>query len=142
MRACLCFLLLLLPALLPAQAKTEQQLRALELQRFEAMSAKDTAFLSHILSDDLTYTHSNGLVETKTEHIGNIKSGTIIYRAMQSDGMDVRIFGKSAVITGYVRVAGVFREKEFALRLRYLDIYTKQKGKWKLVAWQSVRVDD
>lgn len=124
-----------------AQTKTQRQLEELEHRRFEAMTKKDSNFLQNVLDNELTYIHSNGLVETKTQHIDNILSGTIVYKFMRPDELLVRVYKKSAVVTGVVFVNGMFKGKEFDICLRFTDVYVKRKGKWKLAAWQSLRVD-
>ena len=124
-----------------AQTKAQHQLESIENQRFEAMTNKNSAVLQNILADDLTYTHSNGLAETKAQHIENIRTGTIVYQSMQPEEVKVKVYRKTGIITGVVNVKGILKEKEFDIRLRYTDVYIKKRGKWKLVAWQSVRAD-
>lgn len=124
-----------------SQTKKQRLLENIELRRFEAMTKKDIGFLQNVLSDDLTYTHSNGLFETKTVHLDNIRSGNLIYKTMQPESMKIQVYGKTAVITGFVNVTGLLKDKEFNLRLRYTDVYVRKKGKWKLVAWQSLKIE-
>ena len=141
MRKSLLFTLLLTATICFSQSKKQLQLEALERQRFEAMTTKNLLFLEEVLSDDLAYTHSNGLFENKQQHLDNIRSGTLNYRTMQSEEMQVREHRRTAVITGIVNVTGILNEKEFAVRLRYTDFYVKEKGKWRLAAWQSLRLE-
>ncbi|MCB0518045.1 MAG: nuclear transport factor 2 family protein [Lewinellaceae bacterium] len=144
MRMRLFLLFLFLTAIQPtlfSQHKNELQLKALELQRFEAMTKKDIPFLENVLSDDLTYNHSNGLAENKTEHIQNINTGDLVYKTMQSEDLKVRIYKKTAVLNGLVRVTGILKDREFNIRLRYTDVYVKRKGKWQLVAWHSMKAE-
>lgn len=141
MRSLLTCLLIFFTFNLIAQNKVQRQLEAIENQRFEAMVKKDTAFLQTALADDLTYTHSNGFVENKAQHIENIKAGTIEYRSMQPESANIQVYKKTAVINGFVKVSGVYKDTEFNIRLRYMDVYIKKRGKWRLAAWQSVKVD-
>ena len=104
------------------------------------MTTKNLAVLENMLSEQLTYTHSNGLVENKQQHLENIRSGKVAYRTMQPEEMQVHLHRWAAVITGIVNVTGVVNEKEFALRLRYTDVYVKEKGRWRLAAWQSQKL--
>ena len=136
----LLFSLLLTATIGFSQSKKQLQLESLERQRFEAMTTKNLPFLEDVLSDDLTYTHSNGLFENKRQHLDNIRSGMLAYRTMQPEEMQVRVHRRAAVITGIVNVTGILNDKEFALRLRYTDFYVKEKGKWRLAAWQSLRL--
>lgn len=123
-----------------SQSKTEKAIQNLERQRFEAMTTKDIAFLKNVLADDLSYTHSNGLTEDKTAHLENIRTGKLQYRSIQPEEMKLRIHRRSAIGTGIVNVTGVLNEKEFTIKLRYTDVYVKEKGKWRLVAWQSLKL--
>jgi ketosteroid isomerase-like protein len=133
---------LLLPALCFAQSKKQLEIQAVEQQRFKAMTTKDTALLRKILSENLTYLHSNGLFENKEEHIANIGTGKLVYRTMEPSEVQVRIHGKSAIVNGIVHVTGNLGEKAFDLRLRYTDVYFKRKGNWQLAAWQSLKLED
>ena len=123
-----------------SQNKLVKQLEKLERQRFEAMCEKDVGLLKTMLTEQLSYTHSNGLVESKDQHLENIKSGKIVYQKIQPEGLKIRTFKKSAIITGFVQVAGLYNNTPFDVRLHYLDIYIKQRRKWKLAAWESVKV--
>jgi Domain of unknown function (DUF4440) len=125
-----------------SQSKLELKLEALERQRFEAMTTTNLDFLGKVLSDNLAYTHSNGMFEDKQQHLDNIRSGKLVYKSMQPEEMKVRAHRKAAVITGIVNVTGVLNGKEFAVRLRYTDFYIKEKGGWKMAGWQSSRVEE
>ncbi len=141
MRLTLLCCMLLLAATVFSQSKKQQKFEAIERQRFVAMTKKDTAALHLILADDLTYVHSNGLIEDKAKHIANIVSGKIVYSTMEPTEINVRVHGRTAYINGIVQVAGSFQEKPFNIRLRYIDVYTKKRGKWRLSAWQSLKLD-
>lgn len=135
------FLLLLLPAVLGfSQTKKQLKFEALERQRFEAMTTKNTAALEVMLSDQLTYTHSNGLMEDKQQHLENIRTGKLQYRSIQPEEMKLSFYRRAVVGTGIVNVNGILNEKEFSIRLRYTDVYVKEKGRWRLAAWQSLKL--
>jgi len=124
-----------------SQSKKQLKIEALERQRFEAMTTKNLAFLRNVLADDLTYLHSNGLLENKEQHLANISSGKLVYSTMLPEEIKVRVQGKSAVVIGIVKVTGILNEKPFDIRLRYTDFYIKEKRKWRLTAWQSLRLE-
>ena len=44
----------------------EKEIRDLETERFHAMEKSDVVTLDRILSDDLIYTHANGLRQSET----------------------------------------------------------------------------
>ncbi len=116
-------------------------MESIERLRFEAMVKKDFAYLDKVLSEDLIYTHSNGLTETKGEHIGNIQSGKLVYKSIQPEDITILIYKKSAVINGHIKVSVLLEGRDIDIRLRYLNMYVKRKGQWQLVAWQSSRAE-
>jgi ketosteroid isomerase-like protein len=118
----------------------ESEIRELERQRFRAMERVDVATLNRILSDDLIYTHANGLRHTKAELIGVLGSGDMKYESITTDDVRVRIFTETAVVTGRALIKIKAHGEEQSFKLCYLDVYVKQEGRWQMVAWQSSRV--
>ena len=136
-------LLLLLPHAVLGQApKTagQQQLLAIENERVRALVANDFAALEQILADDLIYTHSTGVTESKAEYLGQLRSGQLKYHAMDHESVTVRLYGAAAVLTGRTKVRSVSKGQELRNDLKFTIVYAKQKGRWRMVAWQSTRV--
>jgi ketosteroid isomerase-like protein len=126
-----------------ADGDTEKQVRQLERERVEALVRADIKALDRILSDDLTYTHSTGRVDTKASLIDSIKSGTQKYEAMDHTDISVRLFRDVAVMSGTsavkVRSGGPSAELR-SFQIRFINVYVKQTGRWQMVAWQSTRL--
>jgi len=119
---------------------SESQIRDLERQRFRAMETVDVATLDRIFSDDLIYTHANGLQHTKAELIGVIGSGDFKYESITPGDIRVRIYNETAVVNGRVSMQIKSGAGEQVFKLCYLDVYVKQGGRWQMVAWQSSRL--
>src|SRR5262245_17863003 len=69
----------------------------------QAAIKKDAAGLQRFLADDMAYSHSNGNTQTKAEYIASvINSGR--YESFTESGTDVRVYGKAAVLRGFVDV--------------------------------------
>jgi hypothetical protein len=99
---------------------------------------QDKALLQRYLSDDLVYTHGGGRSETKAEYIANVLKGPSHYESMTESGVNVRIYGKTAVLTGFVDVKPPKRE---VYRVRTLEVYTQNSdGVWQMAQKESVRV--
>jgi ketosteroid isomerase-like protein len=118
----------------------ESEIRELERQRFRAMERVDVATLNRILSDDLIYTHANGLQQTKAELIGVLGSGDFKYESIAPDDVRVRVLKDTALVTGRASMKIKSGAGEQTFKLCYLDVYVKQDGRWQMVAWQSSRV--
>jgi ketosteroid isomerase-like protein len=119
---------------------SEREIRELETQRFRAMERVDVAALNRILSDDLIYTHANGLQQTKSEVIGVLGSGDMKYESITPVDIRVRLYNQAAVVTGRASIKIKAEGGEQGFTICYLDVYVKQDGRWQMVAWQSSRV--
>jgi ketosteroid isomerase-like protein len=122
------------------KGEAESEIRELEQQRFRAMEQVDVATLNRILSDDLVYTHANGLQHTKAELIAVLGSGDFKYESITAGQTRVRIYSDTAVVSGRATMKIKRAGEEQTFKLCYLDVYVKQGGRWQMVAWQSSRV--
>jgi hypothetical protein len=116
----------------------EQAVRQTEDRRIKAMIDDDFATLDAVLADDLTYTHSSAVTDTKAEYIGTLRSGKTKYESFDRTPSTVRVYGDSAVVTGGATIG--LRGQAAKIPLRYTLVYVKRGGEWKMVAWQSTRV--
>jgi uncharacterized protein DUF4440 len=99
---------------------------------------QDKALLETYLSDDLIYTHGGGQKQTKAEYIASVLSGPSHYLAMKESDTRIRIYGKLAVLWGFVDVTP---GKGETYRVRTLEVYTQnQSGVWQMAQKESVRV--
>ena len=111
--------------------------RAVEMRRLAAMVDVDSVVLEQVLSDDLVYAHSNGIVQSKSELIGALISGRFDYREVTTHGLAVRVYGNAAVITGAADIEVGVGEKTIRASLLFTDIYIRQGGVWRMVSYQS-----
>ena len=130
----------LLAAHVLIQTTPEQDLRAMEQSRFEAMMRADTAALRRLLSPDLVYTHSNGMVETRDAHLAAIGSKKTVYESLAPVAIDYRFYGELAVGTGEVKSKGTLDGTAFDVRLRVSTVHQRREGRWQLMLWQSTRM--
>jgi hypothetical protein len=119
--------------------KAEQQVLQAEKDRFAAMVKGDRAALEKLLSDDLTYTHSTALLETKEQFIKSVTSGNIDYVSIVPSEPDwkVRINGTTAVVNGIAAVNVVDNGNDRKIRIRFTTVHANRGAAWQLLAWQS-----
>ena len=96
------------------------------------MKRADREVLEQLLADDLTYVHTSGRVETKSQFINSIASGEILYRSIDREDVQVRIYGATAVVTGLANVTVELRGRVEHLRIRFIDVYVRQNGHWNI----------
>ena len=124
---------------LAAQSGAVAELEAADRARFDAQVKRDTAALRILLGDDLSYVHSNALVETKSHFIESVATGRIQYDEISPGKTTYRLYGATAVGNGKVRVRVQLNGQPVTVDLLFTTVYLKRAGKWERVAWQSTR---
>jgi ketosteroid isomerase-like protein len=121
---------------------TEADVLRADDRRFEAMRKGDWAGLDAALADDLTYVHSTARLESKAEHIGNLRGGKPHYRGIAPRERKARVHGNVGIVNGVSEMHVERDGKEQRFTVRYLAVYTKAGADWRMIAWQSTRVPD
>ena len=104
------------------------------------VTTPDFALLEKVLGDDLIYTHSNGNSDTKKTYIESLKSGKAKYFEVNHESMEVRLYGKFAVLTARIGVKTLSNGQPTPMKMSILHVYEKRKGQWQLIAHQSARL--
>ncbi|HYY60583.1 MAG TPA: nuclear transport factor 2 family protein [Burkholderiales bacterium] len=116
---------------------TEKELLALEERRFAAMIARDFAKLDTLVHEQLLYTHSSGVTDTKASWLQSMQSGRVKYKSAKYSGQKMRIFGDTALITGRAHIEAEIAGEPKTLKLLFLNAWTRTPQGWQFVAWQS-----
>lgn len=120
---------------------TAPDIRNLEDRRYKAMVEADKAALNELLADDLIYTHSNAVIDTKQSYIDGILSGRWAYSAVERPVENIDMFGDTARVTGHVRLT--LRNADGSTRQvngRFLNLWVKRNDKWQMAGWQSTPI--
>jgi ketosteroid isomerase-like protein len=126
---------------MPETTEQADVLRA-DDRRFEAMRKGDWPSLEDSLADDLVYVHSTARVETKAEHVGNLRAGKPHYRGIAPRDRKVRVHGGVGVVNGVSEMHVENAGKDQRFTVRYLAVYAKAGNAWRMIAWQSTKVPD
>ena len=116
------------------------EVKKLDRQFAEEATKGDTAALSHLLADDLRYVHSSGAIDTKQTLVSAIASGALVYHAIDSEDVEVRIIGSAAVLTSTTRLRINSRGQERDFLARFMRVYTKEDGAWRLAFHQGSKL--
>ena len=103
----------------------------------QAMIHKDGQALEKLLSDDLTYTHSAGQLETKAQFVKSIASGKSIVERLDYSGTTVRVYGNTALVLGGV---DLYHSATNIVHMNILHVWMKGSGGWKMVARQATKL--
>jgi hypothetical protein len=136
MRFVLIILLLFTSWIAIAQKDEEKVLH--QLKSFHVALVKNKSLVPQYLDDSVTYGHSNGWVETKMDLINNL--GTkITYHSIKEDSISVVVNDKIAHARFIAIVDATMDGKPNQFRLKVMEVWVKNKKKWKLFARQAVK---
>ena len=118
-------------------AKMEVMMKMSALRN--SLLTKDSATLTEIISTDVTYGHTNGMVQTRAQLIHDLITGVQEYKVIEPSDMIIRVYDNSAVVNINVAVKMNFQGKPLDMNMRVILVWIKMNGKWQLVARQSVK---
>ncbi len=121
-------------------AQDEKAVLSIDRERTEAQIKQDSATLDRLLSDDLTYVHASGLVQSKTEFIADLQSNKRVYKSITNSDVNLRLLQGTAIITSKSEINVSFDGKENDLFLQVIEVYAKRNERWQLIAYQSTRL--
>ena len=123
-----------------ARAGDEQAVLAAHDKRIALTVAGDLAGLAAMMTDDLTYTHSSGVSESRAEFLEALKSGKYLYREIAPRERKVRLHGDAAIVSGPAHVVIEPGGKRTEIDLYFTELYVKEGGQWRMALWQSTRL--
>ena len=96
--------------------------------------------LAKILDDSYQHTHGTGLVESKEEFLGALRSGARKYEPIQLEEVKTRLFGECAVVTGKFALKVSIKGKmmEGVNRFSFVVVQTPQGPK--IVSFQATAI--
>ncbi len=107
--------------------------------RYAAQTGKDFIALEQLIADDLIYTHSSALVDSKGSYIESLRNGTVRYLAMRRSDVSVRTFGCDAAITGLGNFDVQLNDKDLSVEVRFHSLWAKRDGRLQFISWQATR---
>lgn len=123
-----------------AQSKDHKMVSEAVEKLRKAMIDGDRAGLESIAADSLSYGHSSGKVESKTEFVENIASGKSDFVTIDLSEQTISISHNIAVVRHVLNAATNDGGKPTTVKLKVLLVWEKQKGEWKLLARQAVKL--
>jgi ketosteroid isomerase-like protein len=108
----------------------------------EAEENRDVAYLDTILTDDFFALNPQGRLLNKAQMLENLTRPDRTLKVTNARDTHVQFYGNGsvAILTEHVTVEGVDKGVPFGGELRFLRVFTKQNGQWKVVLAQSAPV--
>lgn len=125
-----------------AQSRDEAQLlgRVRNLQN-AIFQNKDSAALADLVSADVSYGHSSGVIEDKATMIHKAITNKTTYKVANGENTWINIQGNTAIVRQNLRAVQTDEAgKESPLDLGILQVWKKENGKWRIWARQAVKI--
>jgi hypothetical protein len=103
-----------------------------------ALINKDSVLLTKLLSEDVTYGHTNGMIQTKAQLIRDVVSGTQDYKNIDPSDISIRFYDNTAIVLMKANVELEYAKKPMELLMYITLVWVYKDNDWKLVARQSV----
>ena len=118
----------------PAVAAAAERLRV-------AMIDPTATALGALVSDDLSYGHSGGKVDTKASFISDLLDGKSDFVSITITDQTIKVVDANTAIVRHTLAADTIDSgKPGKVALKILGVWQKQGGDWKLLARQAVRI--
>jgi hypothetical protein len=112
-----------------------QAVLAAEDRRYKAMQDADMTTLDELCADALSYAHSSGTRDTKSEYLGKIGSGYYAYRRIDHPVERGEVVGDTAIVVGRMTADIDVQGVPKTIDNLALAVWTRATGEWQLLAY-------
>ena len=107
----------------------------------KALLQKDETVLNSVLHKDLSYGHSNGWIQSKSDILNDFTSGKLTYSKIENNSSAIIVINKEyATVKTNTNAEGVVNGTAFKLTLHIMQFWIKTKKGWQLIARQSAKL--
>lgn len=106
----------------------------------EAIVRKDLPAIASNMAPDFRQVRSDGSLVDRDTFLRDITSPELVIDPYTVEDFEVRILGDVALLYGRTRMTGRFAGEPFASHYRYIDVYARRQGRWKVCSVQTTPV--
>jgi len=81
-------------------------------------------------------------VAGKAAFLEAITSPRLVINPYSVEDMDVRFYGDVALVSGRTRMTGSWDGKPFGSHYRYVDVYVRKDGQWRVSSVQITEIKE
>lgn len=105
-----------------------------------AIINQDKTTLEKITAEELSFGHSTGQIENKSEFIQDVLSGPVKLNAINIDNQNINLADDVAIVRNNSSIKGVKDGAPMDLKIGVLMIWKKQGTQWQLLARQGFKL--
>lgn len=94
----------------------------------------DIATMESLLTTNFIITVEDGSTFSKSGYIAHNGDTTVHIEVTEMTGLNVRMHGNTAVVTGAYHEKGTSKGKPYDFRDRFTDVWMNLNGKWQVIA--------
>lgn len=122
-----------------AQQTSEEKLINTIKEFHQALVNKNTVSINQQTDKALSYGHSNGWVQTKTDLVKDFESGYISYQSFKEDSISVSINGNMANVRFVADITATLKGTTSTFHLKVLEVWAKKGKRWILFGRQAIK---
>lgn len=124
-------------------AETEKTLTKIEQDMSSALTKADASVAEGMIASDGYFVAPNGMAQTKTEFLADLKSGDFKLESNKLSDMKVQIADADmAVVTYKSDDKGIYKGNDISGQYRWLDVLVKRDGRWQFAVSQGTAIAD
>jgi ketosteroid isomerase-like protein len=105
-----------------------------------AIVAKDEAAIAGNMAEDFRIIDRRGDIGGKKAFVADILDPKLTIDPYTVEDFEVRLYGDTALLSGRTQMTGKFDGQPFTSNYRYIDIYVRKGGVWKIVSVQITQL--
>ncbi|HUQ10537.1 MAG TPA: nuclear transport factor 2 family protein [Steroidobacteraceae bacterium] len=105
----------------------------------QAIVAKQQAAVANNMAEDFRIIDGYGNVDGKKKFVEDILDARLTIDPYTVEDFEVRLYGDTALLSGRTHMTGKYDGKPFDSNYRYIDIYVRRNGEWKIVSVQITK---
>jgi len=106
-----------------------------------AFRERDTETLNQMMADDFTFSDPGGPVISKQQWLSDIENGELIFDSIEASQPEFKYLGDQVLVLGQATLQARYTKGDYTGTFRYMGVYTRQNGKWKLELTSATRED-
>ena len=106
----------------------------------KAMISPDKSMLEKLTAEDLSYGHSTGAVQNRSDFIKDVISGPVKFFQIDNANQVITITDHTAIVRNICSIKGTRDGAAMDLKIGILMIWIKKGDGWKLLARQGYKL--
>ena len=106
----------------------------------QAIIRKDRKAIADNMTEDFRHISGGGAISSKKPFVDDLMAPDVRIDPYTVEDFEIRLYGHVALLSGRTRMKGSEGGKPFTSHYRYIDIYVKKNGKWRVASVQISRM--